>query len=181
MIPNAPDDQGLTRTFFLPKPQLSKEFNSLTQNTSILKPLAKMFSKSQLYHHLIKRPSLYRLIPTTPSRPFSTKSLTILGIETSCDDTSCSLITLTQDGKPKVLSHITAHQYKIHEPMGGIVPNLALKQHIKNLPRVIKKALEVGGKKVWELDAIAVTRGPGLPSSLSVGLNAGKNIAAACG
>ncbi|KAI9294728.1 UGMP family protein [Neoconidiobolus thromboides FSU 785] len=103
------------------------------------------------------------------------KRFTILGIETSCDDTSCAIVT----SDAAILAESTISQYKVHEPMGGIVPNLALKHHIKNLPYVVSDVLKKANKSISDMDAIAFTRGPGLPSSLSVGLNASKTLAAA--
>lgn len=109
-----------------------------------------------------------RLLSTT-QRP-----LRVLGIETSCDDTSAAIVTSDR----RILSEVVRGQQEIHEPMGGIVPTLASKGHSQNLPGVISETLELAGLTIQDLDAIAVTRGPGLPPCLPVGLNAGKVLAA---
>lgn len=108
-------------------------------------------------------------------RFISTKPLNILGIETSCDDTSCSIV----NSDRKLVSECTISQFEVHEPMGGIVPNLALKNHIKNLPKCVKTTLDRANMTMDDIDVVAVTRGPGLASCLSVGVNASKTLAAA--
>ncbi|GAA5798757.1 hypothetical protein HPULCUR_004163 [Helicostylum pulchrum] len=120
--------------------------------------------------------SLLRNICKTSTRLFSThkRSLRVLGIETSCDDTSAAIVTSDR----QILSEVIRGQQEMHEPMGGIVPTLASKGHSRNLPGVISETLELAGLTLQDLDAIAVTRGPGLPPCLPVGLNAGKVLAA---
>lgn len=90
-------------------------------------------------------------------------SITILGIESSCDDTSAAVI---QDGF--LLSNVIAGQ-KIHEKYGGVIPELASRAHQQNIVPVVEVALRDAGVKIEELDAIAFTRGPGLMGSLLVG------------
>lgn len=102
------------------------------------------------------------------------RPLRVLGIETSCDDTSAAVVTSDR----QILSEVVKGQQEMHEPMGGIVPTLASKGHSRNLPSVIVEALDRAGLTVQDLDAIAVTRGPGLPPCLPVGLNAAKTLAA---
>ncbi|GAA5814763.1 hypothetical protein MFLAVUS_008265 [Mucor flavus] len=120
--------------------------------------------------------SLLRNICKTSTRLFSThkRPLRVLGIETSCDDTSAAIVTSDR----QILSEVIRGQQEMHEPMGGIVPTLASKGHSRNLPGVISETLELAGLTLQDLDAIAVTRGPGLPPCLPVGLNAGKVLAA---
>ncbi|KAG2235559.1 hypothetical protein INT48_003122 [Thamnidium elegans] len=120
--------------------------------------------------------SLLRNICKTSTRLFSThkRPLRVLGIETSCDDTSAAIVTSDR----QILSEVVRGQQEMHEPMGGIVPTLASKGHSRNLPGVISETLELAGLTIQDLDAIAVTRGPGLPPCLPVGLNAGKVLAA---
>ncbi|KAI9365033.1 glycoprotease family-domain-containing protein [Pilaira anomala] len=122
--------------------------------------------------------SIYRstILGRTSTRLLSTtqRPLRVLGIETSCDDTSAAIVTSDR----RILSEVVRGQQEIHEPMGGIVPTLASKGHSQNLPGVISETLELAGLTIQDLDAIAVTRGPGLPPCLPVGLNAGKVLAA---
>ncbi|KAK9708351.1 Mitochondrial tRNAs modification protein [Basidiobolus ranarum] len=113
--------------------------------------------------------SYYDPIPEKRSKP-----ITILGIETSCDDTTAAVV----NSDRKILSEAITLQHHLHESHGGIVPNLALKSHTMHLPSTVRKALDESGISAFELDAIAVTRGPGIPACLSVGLNAAKTLAA---
>lgn len=94
----------------------------------------------------------------------------ILAIESSCDDTSCAILQ-----NNKVLSNVTAGQ-KIHEQYGGVVPELASRDHQKNIVPVVHAALSKAGIELHDLTAIAVTRGPGLMGSLLVGLSFAKSL-----
>jgi N6-L-threonylcarbamoyladenine synthase len=97
----------------------------------------------------------------------------ILGMETSCDETAAAVIRNGRD----VLSNIVYSQIKLHRAYGGVVPEIASRKHVEILPHVLKQAL-AEAKIGWEqLDAIAVTQGPGLASSLLVGLSAAKGLA----
>lgn len=102
----------------------------------------------------------------------------ILGIETSCDETSASLIEVKND-KIKVLTNIVSSQVEKHAPFGGVVPSLAAREHVKNLPYVLKEALRnhQGNFDMAKIDLIAVTSGPGLISSLLVGTTFVKTLA----
>ncbi|MFH1956552.1 MAG: tRNA (adenosine(37)-N6)-threonylcarbamoyltransferase complex transferase subunit TsaD, partial [Patescibacteria group bacterium] len=111
----------------------------------------------------------------------------ILAIETSCDETAISVVECW--GNPfsarggsafggKILSNVVASQIKIHAKWGGVVPNLAKREHIKNLPVVLKKAL--GKIKMKNIDLIAVTVGPGLEPALWVGINFAEDLAKKC-
>ncbi|MEA3493269.1 MAG: tRNA (adenosine(37)-N6)-threonylcarbamoyltransferase complex transferase subunit TsaD [Candidatus Margulisiibacteriota bacterium] len=97
----------------------------------------------------------------------------ILAIETSCDETSAAVV---KDGK-RTLSNIVATQVEFHKKYGGIVPEVASRKHIEVINPIIKEALEKAKTKFKELDAVAVTYGPGLVGSLLVGLCAAKSIA----
>ena len=97
----------------------------------------------------------------------------ILGIESSCDDTSCAII---KNGI--LLSNVTANQ-SIHEQYGGVIPELASRDHQKNIVPVVDTALKKASVKLSQLSAIAVTRGPGLSGSLLVGLSFAKSLALA--
>jgi N6-L-threonylcarbamoyladenine synthase len=102
---------------------------------------------------------------------------TILAIETSCDETAASVV--QKNGADfTVLSNVVNSQVSLHAKWGGVVPDLAAREHIKNIAPVIAEALERSGKSVEELDAIAVTEGPGLSPALVVGVSAAKALAA---
>jgi N6-L-threonylcarbamoyladenine synthase len=107
----------------------------------------------------------------------------ILGIETSCDETSAAVVEETGDAsKPwAVRSNIVASQVAIHREWGGVVPELASRQHIRDICGVVERSLEEA-KAVWsDLGAVAVTQGPGLVGSLLVGVSFAKSVAAAAG
>ena len=90
----------------------------------------------------------------------------ILGIDTSCDDTSAAVV---KDGYT-VLSNVVHSQIKLHHPHGGVVPELASREHIRNIFPVVQEALRKAQVKLTDLDGLAVTIGPGLIGSLLVGL-----------
>ena len=101
----------------------------------------------------------------------------ILGIESSCDETAASLITVNEQGIPLVLSNIISSQVDIHKEFGGVVPELAARSHIEKIDWIVEKAINDSGKKIDEIDAVASTAGPGLIVCLSVGLSFGKAFA----
>jgi N6-L-threonylcarbamoyladenine synthase len=105
----------------------------------------------------------------------------ILGIETSCDETSAAVVEETGDAaKPwAVRSNVIASQIAIHREWGGVVPELASRQHIRDICGVVERAMEQGGTTWRDLGAIAVTQGPGLVGSLLVGVSFAKAAAAA--
>ncbi len=96
-----------------------------------------------------------------------------LGIETSCDDTSASVV----DGTLAVLSSVVGSQEIVHARHGGVVPELASRKHSENIIPVIDAALAQAEKSIGDIDLIAVTRGPGLVGSLLVGFMAAKGLA----
>jgi N6-L-threonylcarbamoyladenine synthase len=96
----------------------------------------------------------------------------ILGIETSCDETAAAVV---EDGRV-ILSSVVASQIDLHAQFGGVFPEVASRQHIKTIYPVIDQALHQAHLTLTDLDAIAVTRGPGLPGSLVVGMNAAKGL-----
>ncbi|MGC9330654.1 MAG: tRNA (adenosine(37)-N6)-threonylcarbamoyltransferase complex transferase subunit TsaD [Bacteroidales bacterium] len=102
-------------------------------------------------------------------------SVYILGIETSCDDTSAAVL---EDNF--VLSNITAGQ-DVHKAYGGVVPELASRAHEQNIVPVVDQALKISGKKLHKISAIAYTRGPGLLGSLLVGSSFAKGLSLASG
>jgi N6-L-threonylcarbamoyladenine synthase len=101
----------------------------------------------------------------------------ILGIETSCDETAAAVV---ENGR-LILSSVVASQVDLHAKFGGIFPEVASRQHIKTIYPIIDQALQDAHLTVNDLDAIAVTRGPGLPGSLVVGMNAAKGMSLGSG
>lgn len=102
----------------------------------------------------------------------------ILAIETSCDETAAVVV---EDGR-KLLSNVVATQIDLHRRFGGVFPEVASRQHVLSIQPVIAQALqEAQVEHVGQLDAIAVTYGPGLAGSLLVGVNAAKGLAFASG
>ena len=103
----------------------------------------------------------------------------ILGIETSCDETAVAVLEIRGKNKISILSNIVSSQVKIHAKFGGVVPNLAAREHVKNIRRVFNLALKTAGIKDLkkEINLIAVTRGPGLSPALLAGLSFAKTIA----
>ena len=97
----------------------------------------------------------------------------ILGIESSCDETAAAIV---EDGR-KVLSNAIYSQIAKHRPYGGVVPEIASRNHVVKLPGIIQEALESAGETLESIDAIAVTYGPGLASSLLIGYSAAKTLA----
>lgn len=97
----------------------------------------------------------------------------ILGIESSCDETSAAVV---KNGK-EILSNIISSQIDIHKKFGGVVPEIASRHHVQLINPVIEQALEEGGVTFSDLSAIAVTYGPGLVGALLVGLSAAKALA----
>jgi N6-L-threonylcarbamoyladenine synthase len=101
------------------------------------------------------------------------KDILILGIETSCDETSASVVL---NGR-KVVSNIISSQIDLHQKYGGVVPEIASRKHVELMLPVIDEALDKAGIKLKDLDAIGVTYGPGLVGALLVGLSAAKGLA----
>jgi N6-L-threonylcarbamoyladenine synthase len=97
----------------------------------------------------------------------------VLGIETSCDETSAGVV---EDGR-RILSNVVASQVELHARYGGIVPEVASRQHILEIAPVVRRALEQAKFSSDRLDAVAVVHGPGLAGSLLVGVNAAKALA----
>lgn len=98
--------------------------------------------------------------------------MTILAIETSCDETSAAVV---RDGVP--LSNIVSSQTALHAEYGGVVPELATREHLRHLMPAVRRALSEAGVAVGQIDAVAATQGPGLPSALMVGLKAAQALA----
>ncbi len=105
----------------------------------------------------------------------------ILGIESSCDDSAAAVLETDRPGQALVRSSVVANQDDIHRAYGGIVPELASRNHVVVITPVIERALEAAGCQLGDIDAIAVTRGPGLVGSLLVGLMCAKGLAHSLG
>jgi N6-L-threonylcarbamoyladenine synthase len=101
----------------------------------------------------------------------------VLGIETSCDETAAAVV---KDGR-EIVSNIVASQAKIHEAYGGVFPEIASRQHIVHVVPVLEQALAQAGLSLDQIDAVAVTYGPGLAGSLLVGVNMAKGLSFAAG
>lgn len=101
------------------------------------------------------------------------KDVYILGIETSCDETSASIV---KNGDTEIAT-VVLTQIDIHKDFGGVVPEIASRHHVKNITMVIEDCLEKANMKISDIDAIAVTYGPGLVGSLLVGVEAAKTLA----
>ncbi len=104
-------------------------------------------------------------------------TLRILGIESSCDETAAAVV---EDGR-RILSNVVASQVDLHAQFGGVFPEVASRQHILAIVPVVEQALKEAHLSLADVDAIAVTRGPGLPGSLAVGLNMAKGLALGSG
>ena len=100
------------------------------------------------------------------------KDTYILGIESSCDETSCSIV---KNGCEEIATIISS-QIDIHKDYGGVVPEIASRNHVKNITFVIEECLEKANMSMDEVDAIAITYGPGLIGSLLVGVEAAKTL-----
>ena len=101
----------------------------------------------------------------------------ILGIESSCDETAAAVVA----GGRRILSTVVASQIDIHRKYGGVVPELASREHLRQIVPVVRESIEKAGVKLSDLSAVAVTRGPGLVGALLVGVTYGKVLAHALG
>jgi N6-L-threonylcarbamoyladenine synthase len=101
----------------------------------------------------------------------------VLSVESSCDETSVSII---RDGK-EILSNVVLSQIDIHKQYGGVVPEIASREHIKGITMVFQEAIEEAGINKKDINLVAVTKGPGLIGSLLIGINAAKAFAFANG
>ena len=104
-------------------------------------------------------------------------STRILGIESSCDETAAAVVA---DGR-EILSSVVASQIDIHRKYGGVVPELASREHLRQIVPVVREALAQAGLQLADLDAVGVTQGPGLVGALLVGITYGKTLAASLG
>src|SRR5215472_13841952 len=98
---------------------------------------------------------------------------TILGIESSCDETGAAVVRAGQE----ILSNVVASQIATHRPYGGVVPELASREHLRAIVPVVRQALAEANETYRSVDAIAVTQGPGLAGALLVGISFAKALA----
>ncbi|KQY79268.1 MULTISPECIES: tRNA (adenosine(37)-N6)-threonylcarbamoyltransferase complex transferase subunit TsaD [unclassified Brevundimonas] len=105
--------------------------------------------------------------------------LTVLGIETSCDETAASVVRLSPDGEAAVLSSVVHSQIDDHAAYGGVVPEIAARSHVEMIDGVVRRAMGEAGLDYGALDGVAATAGPGLVGGVMVGLSFGKAVALA--
>ena len=107
--------------------------------------------------------------------------LTILGIESSCDDTGAALVRHAQGEAPQILANVVAGQTDLHAAFGGVVPEIAARAHAEKLDLVVEEALNRAGLSLADVDAIAVTAGPGLIGGVLSGVMLAKGLSVATG
>ncbi len=112
-------------------------------------------------------------------KAFSDQPLTILGIETSCDETAASVVRLSPQGGAEVLSSIIHSQIDDHQAYGGVVPEIAARSHVEMIEGVAARAMSEAGLGYGDLDGVGATAGPGLVGGVMVGLGFGKAVALA--
>lgn len=103
----------------------------------------------------------------------------ILAIETSCDETAVAVVELSSNGRISILSDLVSSQVDLHALYGGVVPELAAREHLRNLPLLVEEALRIAEVTFYKLSGIGVTQGPGLKGCLMVGLGFAKGLATA--
>jgi N6-L-threonylcarbamoyladenine synthase len=113
----------------------------------------------------------------TRENPLAQPDVRILGIESSCDETAAAVV---ENGRV-ILSNMVASQVELHAQFGGVFPEVASRQHIRTIYPIVEAALQQAHIGLGEVDAIAVTRGPGLPGSLVIGINTAKGLALGSG
>jgi N6-L-threonylcarbamoyladenine synthase len=106
---------------------------------------------------------------------------TVLGLETSCDETAAAVVRLAPDGTVEVLSSVIASQIAAHAPFGGVVPEIAARAHVESIDAIAAQALSDAGLGFDGLTGVAATAGPGLVGGVMVGLSFGKAVALARG
>ena len=109
------------------------------------------------------------------------RSLTVLGLETSCDETAAAVVRRGADGAVTVLSSVVSSQVERHAPYGGVVPEIAARAHVEVVDEITGAAMREAALGFHELDGVAATAGPGLVGGVMVGLSAAKGIALATG
>src|SRR5438105_14846256 len=107
-------------------------------------------------------------------------TFTVLGLETSCDETAAAVVQGRAPGPGAIRASIIHSQEDEHRPYGGVVPEIAARAHVEILDRLVERALAEAGLALDALDAIAATAGPGLIGGVMVGLTTAKALALAC-
>ena len=106
-------------------------------------------------------------------------TLTILGLESSCDDTAAAVVRQNGDANPEILSNVVAGQTELHAAFGGVVPEIAARAHTEKLDHCVEAALKQADILLADVDAIAVTAGPGLIGGVLAGVMCAKGLSAA--
>ena len=119
------------------------------------------------------------LFPKGPLDVPAVKTLTVLGIETSCDETAAAVVRRRSDGQVDVLSSFIASQISEHAPYGGVVPEIAARAHVESIDGIVAQALDAALVTYGDLSGVAATAGPGLVGGVMVGLSFAKAIALA--
>ena len=107
------------------------------------------------------------------------RALTVLGIETSCDETAAAVVRGSAPGPGTILSNIVFSQLEEHRPYGGVVPEIASRAHVEKIDAIVSEALRTAGVGLHDMDAVAATAGPGLIGGVMVGLTTAKALALA--
>jgi len=110
-----------------------------------------------------------------------TVPLTVLGLESSCDETAAAVVRLGVDGRAEILSNIVRSQTLEHAPFGGVVPEIAARAHVEVIDGIVRRALAEAGVAPADLSGVAATAGPGLVGGVMVALSFGKAMALALG
>ncbi len=118
---------------------------------------------------------------TSVQIPLSSKGLTVLGLESSCDDTAAAVVHRHPDGRMEVLAEAVSGQNEAHAPYGGVVPEIAARAHSEKIDGLARQVLETAGLKPSELDGVAATAGPGLIGGVMAALMTAKGIALGAG
>ena len=117
--------------------------------------------------------------PAIGGAPLKLPGMQILGIESSCDETGVALVQTTGEALPRLLSHALYSQIEMHQAYGGVVPELASRDHIRRVLPLTRQVLAEAGGSLADVDVVAYTRGPGLAGALLVGSGVACALAAA--
>jgi N6-L-threonylcarbamoyladenine synthase len=123
----------------------------------------------------------YGQAPSQSHAPLKLPAMRILGIESSCDETGVALVETTDAALPRLLSHALYSQIEMHQAYGGVVPELASRDHIRRVLPLTRQVLAEAGATLADIDVVAYTRGPGLAGALLVGSGVACALAASLG